>query len=55
VLSLYSAEVEAFSEDHARLVDLLAPKLAASFADVAAEAMKDASSSRLKLVAGSGS
>jgi putative nucleotidyltransferase with HDIG domain len=52
VLSLYAAEREAFSEDHARLVDLLAPKLAASFAGVAAEAMKDASSSRLKLLAG---
>src|SRR5262249_46679760 len=32
VLALYASEEHAYSEDHARLLDLLAPKLAAAFA-----------------------
>ena len=35
VLSVYATSRGAFSEDHARLLDLLAPKLAASIASVA--------------------
>ncbi len=38
VLSVYSSTRNAFSEDHARLLDLLAPRLAASIASVASRA-----------------
>jgi GAF domain-containing protein len=36
VLAVYAAKRHAFSEDHARLLDLLGPKLAASIASVSA-------------------
>ena len=38
VLSVYASSRNAFSEDHARLLDLLAPRLAASIASVASRA-----------------
>ena len=38
VLSVYATSRGAFSEDHARLLDLLAPRLAASIASVAGRA-----------------
>jgi putative nucleotidyltransferase with HDIG domain len=38
VLSIYASSRNAFSEDHARLLDLLAPRLAASIASVASRA-----------------
>jgi GAF domain-containing protein len=38
VLSVYASGRNAFSEDHARLLDLLAPRLAASIASVASRA-----------------
>jgi GAF domain-containing protein len=56
VLSLYASEPNAFSDDHARLLDLLAPKLAVSFATITADAGKDGlpgrRGSELKLLAG---
>ena len=42
VLSVYASSRNAFSEDHARLLDLLAPRLAASIASVASRAGIDA-------------
>jgi putative nucleotidyltransferase with HDIG domain len=41
VLSVYATSRGAFSEDHARLLDLLAPRLAASIASVAGRASAD--------------
>ena len=38
VLALYASSKHAFTDDHARLLELLAPKLAASLAVVAAPA-----------------
>ena len=38
VLSVYATSRGAFSEDHSRLLDLLAPRLAASIASVAGRA-----------------
>ena len=46
VLALYATTRGAFSEDHARLVDLLAPKLAASIASVSGRAGSDLDLSR---------
>ncbi len=55
VLAVYGTTRQAFGEDHARLLDLLAPKLAASFAGVpAAPAQRDRQSvsTPLKLLKG---
>jgi len=41
VVSVYASSRNAFSEDHARLLDLLAPRLAASIASVAGRAGLD--------------
>jgi putative nucleotidyltransferase with HDIG domain len=45
VLSVYARNVSAFTDDHARLLDLLAPKLAASLAIVREDAVFDSDSS----------
>jgi putative nucleotidyltransferase with HDIG domain len=51
VLSVYATSRNAFSEDHARLLDLLAPRLAASIAAVAGVDVLRAPASKLRIPA----
>jgi GAF domain-containing protein len=56
VLAVYAPARQAFGEDHARLLDLLAPRLAASFSSVRAKSTQTAhdrqAASTFKLVRG---